>query len=237
MKIASSQPTFLSYPGYFGLIDYVDKFVVMDNIQFASRSWQQRVLIKINNQPKFLTLPIKKKRLKKQLINNTKIDISSKFLQKHLLTIRHSYSKTTFFDKYYPDIEKIYNKKYTNLLDLNLSFTYFFLKILKISKSKIIKLSDLNINQSFRKHKLIYEICSHLKADKYISTIGAKIYLRENKKLNEDFKIQYFEYSQNKDELLYYNNKKCHLSIIDLLFNHGDQAKNIIKSNFSIINK
>ena len=49
MRIASSQPTFLSYPGYFGLIDFVDKFVVMDNIQFASRSWQQRVLIQINN--------------------------------------------------------------------------------------------------------------------------------------------------------------------------------------------
>ena len=79
MKIASSQPTFLSYPGYFGLIDYVDKFVVMDNIQFASRSWQQRVLIKINNKPEFLTLPIIKKRLKTQLINNTKIDNSSKF--------------------------------------------------------------------------------------------------------------------------------------------------------------
>lgn len=237
MKIASSQPTFLSYPGYFGLIDYVDKFVVMDNIQFASRSWQQRVLIKINNEPKFLTLPIIKKRLKTQLINNTKIDNSSKFLQKHLLTIKHSYSKTKFFDKYYPDIEKIYNKKYKNLIDLNLSFTYFFFKILKINKSKIIKLSDLNINQSFRKDNLIYEICSHLKADEYISTIGAEIYLKENKKLNDDFKIQYFEYYQNKDKFLYYNKKKCHLSIIDLLFNHGDQAKNIIKSNFSIINK
>ena len=112
-----------------------------------------------------------------------------------------------------------------------------FFKILKISKSKIIKLSDLNINQSFRKDNLIYEICSHLKTDKYISTIGAEIYLKENKKLNKDFKIQYFEYHQNKDELLYYNKKKCHLSIIDLLFNHGDQAKNIIKSNFRIINK
>ena len=64
MKIACSQPTFLSYPGYFGLIDYVDKFVIMDSIQVSYRSWQQRALIKINKIPQYLTIPILKKQIK-----------------------------------------------------------------------------------------------------------------------------------------------------------------------------
>ena len=152
------------------------------------------------------------------------------------MTIKHSYSKTRYFNKYYPEIEKIYNKKYNKLIDLNLSFIYFFLKNLNINENKIIKLSDLKINKNVKKDHLIYEICSYLKAHEFISTVGAKIYLKENKKLNKNFNIQYFDYYQNKDDLLHYNNKKCHLSIIDLLFNYGDQTKDIIKSQFSIIN-
>ena len=85
MKIASFQPTFLSYAGYFGLIDYVDKFVIMDNVQFAARGWQQRVLINVDNSPKYLTLPVIKKKLRYQLICDTKIDNSSDYIKKHLL--------------------------------------------------------------------------------------------------------------------------------------------------------
>ena len=235
MRIASSQPTFLSYPGYFGLIDFVDKFVVMDNIQFASRSWQQRVLIQINKETKFLTLPVLKKKKQKQLIHDAIIDNSTNYIKKHLMTIKHSYSKTKFFDKYYPEIELIYNKKYNKLIDLNLTFIFFFLKNLKINDNKIIKLSDLEINKNVKKDKLIYEICAALKANEYISTIGAKKYLEENKKLNDSFQIQYFDYHQNKRDLTDYNKKKYHLSIIDLLFNYGDKTKEIIRSQFCII--
>ena len=42
MKISISQPTFLPYEGYFELINYVDKFVFLDSVQFDKRSWQQR---------------------------------------------------------------------------------------------------------------------------------------------------------------------------------------------------
>ena len=182
MKIASSQPTFLSYPGYFGLIDYVDKFVIMDNIQFASRSWQQRVLVRVNNEPKYLTLPIIKKNLKTQLIHNTKIDNSFDYIKKHLLTIKHFYSKTKYFDEYYPEIENVYKKKFNKLIDLNLSFIFLFIKILKLDKNKIIYLSDLNIKEKVSKDNLIYEICSNLKTNNYISTEGAKVYLKDNNK-------------------------------------------------------
>ena len=46
MKIAISQPTYLPWQGYFGLIDFVDEFVFLENVQFVKRSWQQRNRIK-----------------------------------------------------------------------------------------------------------------------------------------------------------------------------------------------
>ena len=49
MNLGISQPTFLPWCGYFGLLNYVDEFVILDNVQFQKRSWQQRNQIKILN--------------------------------------------------------------------------------------------------------------------------------------------------------------------------------------------
>lgn len=235
MKIASSQPTFLPYPGYFALIDYVDKFVIMDNIQFAARSWQQRVLININKAPKFLTLPIIKKNLRSQLILDTKIDNSSNYIKNHLLTIKHSYSKHPYFDKFYPEIERIYQKKNDKLIDLNLSFIFLIVKILKLDEKKFIKLSEMQLKKEVSKDNLIYEICLNLKTTKeYIATEGAKVYLKDNKKFNSDYVVKYFKYMYDNNVSIY-NQKKCHLSTIDLIFSYGEKAIEIIRSNFSII--
>ena len=46
MRVAISQPTYLPWLGYFDLIDQVDRFVVLDNVQFEKQSWQQRNRIK-----------------------------------------------------------------------------------------------------------------------------------------------------------------------------------------------
>lgn len=238
MKIASFQPTFLSYAGYFGLIDYVDKFVIMDNVQFAARGWQQRVLINVNNSPKYLTLPVIKKKLRSQLICDTKIDNSSDYIKKHLLTIKHSYSKFPYFDKFYPEIEKIYKKKFNKLIDLNLSLIFFICNILNIDKDKFIFLSDMKINDDAFKANLIYEICVNIeKTKEYIATEGAKMYLNNNKKLNLEYDVKYFKYLYDTENISIYNKNKYHLSIIDLIFTHGEKTKNIIESNFHIIKK
>ena len=62
MRLAISQPTFIPWYGYFGLVDYVDEFVFLNDVQFEVRSWQQRNYIKCNNEKKFLTVPVLKKK-------------------------------------------------------------------------------------------------------------------------------------------------------------------------------
>ena len=61
MKIAISQPTYLPWQGYFALIDYVDEFVFLENIQFNKRSWQQKNKINSNGKELILTIPVKTK--------------------------------------------------------------------------------------------------------------------------------------------------------------------------------
>ena len=62
MRIGISQPTFIPWYGYFGLLDYVDEFIFLTDVQFEARSWQQRNYIKFNDEKIFLTVPVLKKK-------------------------------------------------------------------------------------------------------------------------------------------------------------------------------
>ena len=85
MRIAISQPTFLSWQGYFALIDYVDLFVFFDNVQFVKRSWIQRNKIKSKNKELLLTIPVKTKGKRFQKIDLTRNNWG--FLLRFVLTI------------------------------------------------------------------------------------------------------------------------------------------------------
>ena len=58
MKAVVLQPTYLSWIGYFGLIDVADIFVFYDDVQFVKQSWQQRNKIKAQKGEILLTVPV-----------------------------------------------------------------------------------------------------------------------------------------------------------------------------------
>ena len=96
MRVAIMQPSFIPWLGYFALIKSVDKFVFLDDVQFDKRSWQQRNYIFNNNSPFLLTVPVFSKGKMSQKINETVIDESSKYKNKHLKSIVQAYSKAPF---------------------------------------------------------------------------------------------------------------------------------------------
>ena len=85
--VAIMQPTYLPWSGYFGLIESVDIFVILDNVQFEKRSWQQRNQIKTPNGSIWLTVPIFSKGKRDQTIQNTKINRDDEFSRRHKKSI------------------------------------------------------------------------------------------------------------------------------------------------------
>ena len=73
MKIAIAQPTYLPWLGYFDLIDQVDKFVLLDTVQFEKQSWQQRNRLKTPDGLQWLTVPVKIKGRSTQTIREVEI--------------------------------------------------------------------------------------------------------------------------------------------------------------------
>ena len=120
----------------------------------------------------------------------------------------------------------MYEQEWEKLVDFNINFITNCCKYLEI-ETKIFRASEQNIEGS--KSKLLLNMCKKFSATEYLSTVGAKDYLENDKDLflKENIQIKYHEYSQP----IYKQNGKNfleNLSILDLLFNEELNSKKII---------
>lgn len=222
--IAIRQPGYLPYLGFFKKIHTCDIFVYFDDVQYAIRAWDNRNKIRHKQDTIWLTVPVKNPFKKK--LNEVEI-ANNDWIPKHIAAIKSSYQNTPYFDNYWQDIEIIFQNKWKKLVDLNLALIEHFNKIFDI-KTKTIRSSELDV-QGFSTLRLL-NICKKLNADSYFSGIMGKEYLDENLFKNEGIGVIYEnfihpKYSQIYDEFI------PNLSIIDLLFNEGENSKTILKNS------
>jgi hypothetical protein len=224
--ISISQPTLFPWMGYFDIIKNSDIFVFLDNVKFEKRSWQMRNRIKTVDRKKeemvWINIPTKILD-SKTIINDVKIDNTQDWKRKHLQSFKVNYGHR--FEKVKFLIE-MYEQEWEKLVDFNINFITNCCKYLEI-ETKIFRASEQNIEGS--KSKLLLNICKKFSATEYLSTVGAKDYLENDKDLflKENIQIKYHEYSQP----IYKQNGKNFLeklSILDLLFNEELNSKKII---------
>ena len=231
--IVISQPTYLPWVGYFSLINEAKTFIFLDDVQFNSRSWQQRNRVLNNDMVKYLTIPVKKKGKKDQLICNTSIDDKTIF-QQHIKMINHFYSKSKFFNEYFNFFEKILSEceKYNYLSEVNAFLIEKISELLKLDYN--FNLSSKISSTGYKSDKLI-SICKSLNQEKYLTNEGAMIYL--NKDLDKFKKNKVDLYKIIFEEIKYNQLSKSfkgNLSIVDVLFNEGPNTVDIIRNSYKI---
>lgn len=227
MIVSINQPAYLPWLGYFDRIVQSDIHIVLDHVQFEKNSNINRNKIRTFNSWSWLTVPIKTKSKYGNLsINNLEIDNSYLWKKKHLRSIQQSYSKTSFFLEHKNFFEKVYMKNWVQLTPLINEINTYILNALNI-KTKIIKSSDLK--PISKKSNLILELCKIVDAKKYISGPFGREYLDEKSFDREGIKIDYHEYI-HPTYTQYNNDFMPNMSVIDLLFNEGNDSLNILRS-------
>ena len=113
-KIAVMQPYFFPYIGYFQLLNSVDRFVILDDVNFIKRGWISRNYILVNSKPCLFTIPLLKSSQNK-LINETEISNDSPWRRKFLKTIETGYAKAPFFSEVYNMLSLIMESRENNL--------------------------------------------------------------------------------------------------------------------------
>ena len=233
MKLLVTQPTFLPWIGYFDLIDQSDLIVFLDDVQFEKRSWQQRNRIKSASGLQWITISTEVKGKRHQLIKDVILENKKGEYSKICKKIKNNYNNSKYFKFYEKKIFEILkiglNTK--SLLKLNLSMINYFMEQLKIKK-KIFMASKIKVPGN--KSQKIINICKYFNCNEYLSTIGSKDYLSNDKKLFSQNNIDIYLHNYNHPKYnQLYNDFISYASILDLLFNEGIKSFEILKSGRS----
>jgi len=221
MRIGILQPGYVPWLGFFEQMHRSDIFVIYDDVQYDKESWRNRNRIKTADGVQWLTVPVIAKFSEHPLINQVKIDNSSDWNKKHLLTIKQNYSKAPFFKQYIDIFEEAYTKEWEYLIDIDMYFIIKLAECLGINKEKIMKSSTLNIKGD-RLERLV-EICKRFKANIFYEGASGKNYIDDNYFNEHGIKVEFQDYKHPRYKQLF-GDFVPYLSVIDLLFNHGDKS-------------
>lgn len=214
MKVAIHQPNYLPYIGYFQKMAEADIFVLLDTVQLSKPSYTQRVKIRTKDAWIWLTIPIEKSNNFK-MIHEIRLPGDSKWKIKHKNSIEKNYSKSPFFDKNFIDF--YYTLSLDNLSDFNEAGIRYLQEKFNI-KTKLVRASDLNLDEELASSDLLIEIVKRTGGSTYLSGPSGKQYLDKETFFENNIHIEFFE-----PEIQQYPQRwpgfQPFMSAIDVLFN------------------
>lgn len=226
MIVTIHQPDFLPWLGFFDRWQKSDLFIVLDDVQFLRRGWHHRDKIKAPNGIQWLTVPVIKKGRYHQLINEVEIDNNDNWRQKHLKTLKFSYSKGPNIERIFNCIEKIYGLKHKLLIDFNMDLLKFCADILEI-KTSVVLASTFSVKS--KSSQRLVDLVKVVGGDKYLTGSASKAYLNEKAFEEAGIKVCWQKFDHPEYPQLYGGFKKM-LSVLDFLIMASDEHVKLFKS-------
>jgi WbqC-like protein len=128
MLIAIHQPHYIPWLGYLDRMRKADLFIVLDHVQFERRNFQNRTTIRLEGEPKLLTVPVvqvsQKETILEKQVDNTEQG-SRAWGPTHFKTLKYAYRKSKYFDLYAPRLQEILETRWEKLIDLDLAMLDF----------------------------------------------------------------------------------------------------------------
>lgn len=229
-KCAILQSNYIPWKGVFDMINQVDTFVFLEDVQFTKQDWRTRNRIKHQTGLLWLSVPVKNTYSAQSKIYEISIlneQSGFNWQKKHYRSIFMSYAKAPYFKDYQWLLKKIYLEQiWENLSEFNIYVTKLLCKVLNI-KTKFINSIDLDIN-GLKDDKII-RICDKLCVDLYLSGPSAKNYIIQEKFLDSGIQLEYMNYNYPEYKQLY-GEFNHYVTVLDVIFNCGSDADKYIFS-------
>lgn len=219
MVLASHQPDFLPYMGFFFKAACCDTLVFSDDVLYSKKGMHNWNKIKTPNGLKKLTIPIHAHH-DMRLSEIAVADIQRGIIRA-VKTINQYYRRAPHYDEgviILRDIISFSNRHFLTLPEFNIPITLSIMKRFGICPRILIASEHLHL--SGRKDERIFQMCETLKADTYLSGTGAAEYHQQEEYEAHGIELVYagyfpVEYPQLYGSFLY------NLSVIDYIFNCG----------------
>ncbi|MDR3286906.1 MAG: WbqC family protein [Prevotellaceae bacterium] len=198
---------------YLGNIQYFSKFFIAEKIyieqheHYLKQSFRNRCEILTANGKLALTIPVERKDSNKILIRDICISYAQDWQKLHWRALTTAYNSSPFFEYYGDELKPFFERKEKFLFDFNTKLT-----------NKILELLEINVQIFFtEKHEIFI---SDFAFD-YRNNISPKARFAKDDKTFEPQK--YYQVFAQKIGFI------PNLSIIDLLFNEGTNAKDELR--------
>ena len=228
MRIAAIQSNYIPWKGYFDLINEVDEFVFLDEVQYTRRDWRNRNKVKVGGALRWLTIPVEVKGRYDQRIDETRIADHS-WPDQHFATLAHAYRRAAHFDETVALLEPLYRRHAATelLTQVNTGFVAEICRHLGIG-TKLSRSTDYPTGDE-RSRRLL-DLCLATGADEYLSGPAARDYLDVESFAAAGVRVSWADYSGYPEYTQLGGPFEHGVSIVDLLFNTGPAAREHMKS-------
>lgn len=218
MRVAIMQPYFLPYIGYWQLIHAVDKFVILDDVNYINRGWINRNRILVNGSPTWLTIPLSAASQNK-LILELSVLPNDGWKEKMRAKAEHAYGKAVNFHFTKAFLNQILDEAEGNLSDF---LTKSIIKICALFglTTEIIPSSGIFEKGELHGQDRIIDICKKMGACEYLNPIGGLDLYSPKDFANSGIDLKFLRpilnpYEQHTDSFV------PGLSIIDVIMQNG----------------
>lgn len=225
-KVAIVQSNYIPWKGYFDMIAAVDEFILYDDMQYTRRDWRNRNQIKTSQGLQWLTVPVRVKGRYDQKINETEID-GSDWMQTHWRSFELNYRRAPHFEATAARLKPFYERSdFVYLSQLNRALIERVCGELGIT-TKISSSSDYVLADG--KSERLADLCRQAGATEYLSGPAARDYLDESVFTALGMSVTWFDYSGYPPYPQLWGDFTHTVSIVDLLFNCGPEARRFMK--------
>lgn len=223
------QSNYIPWKGYFDLMAIADEFILYDEVQYTRRDWRNRNRIIINGAPHWLTIPVQTKGDYAAPIDQIQVQ-DADWARNHWRSIELNYRRAPYFKEIAPVLSATYEK--AACLEFLTSINELFLRTIAEILSIPANFSRSNIVERKAQDPTgrLVEICTQRKATRYVSGPAARDYIEEEKFTAAGIALNYANYSGYPVYDQATAKFEHGVSIIDVLFRCGREARTHLKS-------
>lgn len=174
-SLAVMQPYLFPYLGYYQLVNRVETFVFLDDVNFIKRGFINRNQIRVNNAAFRFVLPVA------EISQNRRISdhYFSIEVESLIKTVSQAYRRAPYYSSVMPIVEGVICQEDRSVSRLTANSIRAVFDYLQIEKRFMFS-SDLRVGNERKGQARIIDICNALGAKRYSNAIGGiNLYHRE----------------------------------------------------------
>lgn len=229
------QPYFFPYLGYFQLINIVDQFILLDEVQYIRHGWINRNrILKPDAGVQYIIAPLSKHH-RATLIKDIAVQDGSAWKEKIIRQLAHYKTKAPFYNTVIGLLEECFANDDSKIASLNAFYLKKICNYIGIQTSLILSSSlNYNYNDVSEKDDWALSICKKLNANTYINPLGGVALFDKDKYQKNSIQLSFLNpglptYSQSKNKF------EPGLSIIDIMMFNSTNDIRLMLNDFELI--